>query len=50
VQFGIMVFQTAEHVKKRQFRPYNVLVNIFMGFGSVAMGYSASIIGTTLGM
>lgn len=45
-----MTIQTAEHVKKRQFRVYNVLVNILMGFGSITMGYSASIIGTTLGM
>ncbi|KAK6373317.1 hypothetical protein LTS17_008337 [Exophiala oligosperma] len=37
-----------EHVASRQFQFYNVAVILFMGFASVAMGYSASIIGTTL--
>ena len=35
------------HVKHRQFRLYNVLVILAMAFGSMAMGYSASIIATT---
>ena len=38
-----------EHSKRRQFRPYNVLVIFAMSFGSISMGYSASIIGSTLG-
>lgn len=38
-----------EHVASRQFQFYNVAVILFMGCASVAMGYSASIIGTTLG-
>ena len=37
------------HTKKRQFRLYNVLVILGMAFASVGMGYSASIIATTLG-
>lgn len=37
-----------EHVKKRQFRLYNVLVTALMGTGSFGAGYAASIIGTTL--
>ncbi len=48
--FNMMANQHTEHVKKRQFQLYNVFVNVFMGFGSIAMGYSASIIGTTLGI
>ncbi len=38
----------ARHSNKRQFRPYNITVIFAMGFGSMAMGYSGSIIGTTL--
>ncbi|ERS95332.1 hypothetical protein HMPREF1624_08210 [Sporothrix schenckii ATCC 58251] len=36
------------HGKGRQFRAYNVMVIFAMSFASIAMGYSASIIGTTL--
>jgi hypothetical protein len=39
-----------EHVQKRQFRYYNLMVIGAMCFASMGMGYSASIIGTTLGM
>jgi hypothetical protein len=35
--------------KKVQFRGYNILVILAMSFGSIAMGYSGSIIGVTLG-
>lgn len=38
----------AEHSNKRQFRTYNVLVILAMSVASISMGYSASIIGTTL--
>ncbi|KPI40804.1 Sugar transporter STL1 [Cyphellophora attinorum] len=38
----------APHVDRRQFQWYNVAVILYMGIGSLAMGYSASIIGTTL--
>lgn len=44
---------TVQHVHqqgKRQFRAYNVMVVFAMGLGSISMGYSASVIGTTLGM
>lgn len=37
------------HVKGRQFRPYNIAVILTMAFASIAMGFSASIIATTLG-
>ena len=40
---------SAGHVKGRQFRPYNILVVLAMSFASIAMGFSASIIATTLG-
>lgn len=33
---------------KREFRAYNILVIFAMAFASIAMGYSAAIIGTTL--
>ena len=39
-----------EHVHKRQYRYYNLMVIGAMSFASMGMGYSASIIGTTLGM
>lgn len=39
----------AGHLKGRQFRPYNIVVVLAMSFASIAMGYSASIIATTLG-
>ncbi|KAF2654662.1 general substrate transporter [Lophiostoma macrostomum CBS 122681] len=39
---------TAAQVSGRQFRTYNVLVILAMSFGSIAMGYSGSIIGSTL--
>jgi hypothetical protein len=39
-----------EHVHKRQFRYYNIMVIGAMCFASMGMGYSASIIGTTLGI
>jgi MFS family permease len=43
-------FSPAEHrTSKRQFRTYNVLVILAMSFGSIAMGYSGSVIGVTLG-
>lgn len=35
---------------KQGLNPYNVLVLCFLGLGSVTYGYTASIIGTTLGM
>lgn len=38
----------ASHTTKRQFRAYNVMVILIMSFGSIAMGYSGSVIGTTL--
>lgn len=38
-----------EHVQKRQFKYYNLMVIGAMSFASMGMGYSASIIGTTLG-
>jgi hypothetical protein len=38
-----------KHTKKRQFKLYNVLVILAMSFASIGMGYSASIIATTLG-
>lgn len=37
------------HTAKRQFQAYNVLVILAMSFGSIAMGYSGSVIGVTLG-
>ncbi|PMD50042.1 general substrate transporter [Hyaloscypha bicolor E] len=37
-----------EHVHKRQFKHYNIMVIAAMCFASMGMGYSASIIGTTL--
>jgi hypothetical protein len=39
-----------EHVQKRQFKYYNIVVIGAMCFASMGMGYSASIIGTTLGI
>ena len=39
-----------EHVHKRQFKHYNIMVIAAMCFASMGMGYSASIIGTTLGI
>lgn len=39
-----------EHVQKRQFKYYNIMVIGAMCFASMGMGYSASIIGTTLGI
>lgn len=39
-----------EHVQKRQFKYYNLMVIGAMCFASMGMGYSASIIGTTLGI
>ncbi|OAA60210.1 General substrate transporter [Niveomyces insectorum RCEF 264] len=41
-------YAVTAHTTKRQFRTYNLLVILAMAFGSVAMGYSGSIIGTTL--
>jgi hypothetical protein len=38
-----------EHVQKRQYKYYNIMVIAAMSFASIGMGYSASIIGTTLG-
>ncbi|KAJ5621156.1 MFS transporter SP family sugar:H+ symporter [Penicillium lagena] len=40
--------QHVDYQSKRQFRTYNVMVIFAMGLGSISMGYSASIIGTTL--
>ncbi|KFY14232.1 hypothetical protein V492_02761 [Pseudogymnoascus sp. VKM F-4246] len=37
------------HTRRRQFKFYNVLVILAMAFGSIAMGYSGSVIGVTLG-
>lgn len=37
------------HVRGRQFRPYNIAVVLAMAFASIAMGWSASVIATTLG-
>lgn len=37
------------HVKGRQFRLYNILMILAMGFGSVSYGYSAGVISQTLG-
>lgn len=37
-----------QHSGKRQFRMYNVAVIVAMGFGSLAMGYTLNIIGSTL--
>lgn len=34
---------------KQGLNPYNVLVLCFLGLGSLTYGYTASIIGTTLG-
>jgi hypothetical protein len=39
-----------EHVHKRQFKHYNIMAIAAMCFASMGMGYSASIIGTTLGI
>ncbi len=39
-----------EHVQKIQFKYYNIVVIGAMCFASMGMGYSASIIGTTLGI
>jgi MFS family permease len=39
----------SKHTTHRQFRFYNVLVILAMAFGSIAMGYSGSVIGVTLG-
>ena len=39
----------AGHVRGRQFRAYNIAVVLAMAFASIAMGWSASIIATTLG-
>ena len=39
-----------EHVQKRQYKYYNIMVIAAMSFASIGMGYSASIIGTTLGI
>ena len=38
------------HNLKQGLNPYNVLVLCFLGLGSITYGYTASIIGTTLGM
>jgi hypothetical protein len=38
-----------EHLRKRQFKHYNIMVIAAMCWASMGMGYSASIIGTTLG-
>ncbi len=40
---------TQKHVSGRQFRLYNVLMILAMGFGSVSYGYSAGVISQTLG-
>lgn len=37
-----------QHSTKRQFKWYNVFMILFMAFGSIEYGYSASIIATTL--
>jgi hypothetical protein len=39
-----------ENVQKRQYKYYNIMVIAAMSFTSIGMGYSASIIGTTLGI
>jgi MFS family permease len=39
----------AHHVSGRQFKVYNVLMILAMGFGSVSYGYSAGVISQTLG-
>lgn len=39
----------AGHSHGRQFRAYNIMVVLAMAFASIAMGWSASIISTTLG-
>jgi hypothetical protein len=39
-----------EHVHKRQFKYYNIMVIAAMSWASMGMGYSGSIIGTTLGI
>lgn len=33
---------------RKSMRPYNIMVILAMGFGSIAMGYSGSVIGSTL--
>lgn len=38
-----------EGVKKQKINAYNVLLLCFIGLGSMTYGYTASIIGTTLG-
>jgi len=37
-------------LKRQKVNAYNVFVLLFLGFGSVTYGYTASIIGTTLGL
>lgn len=39
----------AHHVRGRQFRLYNILMIMAMGFGSISYGYSAGVISQTLG-
>jgi hypothetical protein len=39
-----------EAVKRQKINAANVFLLCFVGFGSMTFGYTASIIGTTLGM
>jgi MFS family permease len=45
---GIVQHGRSPQAKGRQFRTYNIMVILAMSFGSIAMGYSGSIIGSTL--
>lgn len=36
-------------LKRQKLNTYNLMVLIMCGFGSISFGYTASIIGTTLG-
>ncbi len=38
-----------EGIKRNKINPYNILILCFLGLGSMTYGYTASIIGTTLG-
>ncbi|CAK7212829.1 hypothetical protein SBRCBS47491_001597 [Sporothrix bragantina] len=48
METAVVPHPAVQHGSGRQFRMYNVMVIFAMSFASIAMGYSASIIGTTL--
>lgn len=45
-----MAFGKAREGRRQKITPYNIFILIFVGLGSLTYGYTASIIGTTLGM